>query len=586
MDYNSCWRRTAAPPEEGRRTMKEMVSPKGLLYWCWSQCGSRRWGIFLLAALSVIQALLGLVLPLIFRAVVDGAVEGQGSVFTVNILIYGAMFLLLTGVEALGYHFSTRITFQMEAEMRANIFQGLLRTEYSELNKRSTGELQNHLNSDVTILVGGLTALPAALLFMFIRVAGASVILIAWDWRFFLLFLMMVFVLLLGALIVRRPLQKLHKQVQDESDQVQTVQQDALRNTLTLQSFFAYKSAASAWKGRVDGLRRAVYRQNLFSNLLHIGYALATDLGYLGCLLWYGMGVVGGAVTYGTLAGALQLVSQVQSPFSNLTQIISRYTSMRASAQRLRDLNQMAKDPVEEAPDIEGLPWLQRIELDHISFSYGQVKVLEDVSLSINRGDFIAFVGASGTGKSTLLRLLLSLYRPTDGSVRLFDVEGRSVPMTPILRRLFAYVPQGNFMMAGTIYQVVSFHYHQDKFTKAEEMRVRHACAVACADSFISQLPDKYETVIREGGVGLSEGQVQRLAIARAIYYRAPVLLLDEATSALDEATERQVLANIRELEDRTVLIVTHNPQALEVCGRVVRVENTKLYEVEKLGGN
>ena len=551
----------------------------GLLRWCWAHSGPGRRGVLLLAFFALLQAVIGLVLPLVFRLVVDAAAAGSRTVFLASILGYAALFLLLTGLDALIFHFNQRAVFRMETDLRAHLYQGLLRTEYAVLNQRSLGELQNHLNDDVSIVVDGLTALPAALLFLVVRVAGASLILLVWDWRFFLLFLLLVLALCLGAVLVRRPMQSLQKQVRQEDDEVQTVQQDTLRNALTVQAFFAYPSALAAWRTRVGGLRRAIFRQNAFSNLLHTGYSLITDLGYLGCLLWYGMGVAGGAVTYGTLAGALQLVGQIQSPFSNLTQIFSRYTAMRASAQRLADLDALDKDPVDGVPDLGRLPWLDRIRLDRLSFSYGDMPVLEDVSLTIHRGDCIAFVGVSGAGKSTLLRVLLSLYHPTGGSVTLYDEQGRAIPLSPALRRMFAYVPQGNGMMAGTIYQAVSFRYDRTEFTPEEKARVRRACAAACADEFIRELPNQYDTRIREAGAGLSEGQLQRLSIARALFYQAPVLLLDEATSALDEQTERQVLANLRDLHDRTVLIVTHNPQALEICNRVVRVENTRLYE-------
>lgn len=211
--------------------------------------------------------------------------------------------------------------------------------------------------------------------------------------------------------------------------------------------------------------------------------------------------------------------------------------------------------------------------------SYDALTVLEDVSLTIGQGDFIAFVGLSGAGKSTLLKVLLSLYHPTQGTVTVYDRNGTATPLSPALRGLFAYVPQGNAMMAGTIYQAVSFRYHQTSFTPEEQEQIRRACTVACAHDFIQALPRQYETSIGEGGVGLSEGQLQRLAIARAIFHQAPILLLDEATSALDEETERQVLSNIRSLRSHTVLIVTHKPEARSICNRVVRVEGTRLYE-------
>lgn len=559
--------------------MKQRSPEDHPIRWAWSRSGPRRYGVLLLSFFALWQAANALLLPLVFRVLIDGAIEGDRAVFLPCFGIYCGVFFLQTALDTLSFHVCQRTIFQMETSIRGHLFQGLLHTEYASLSQHSLGELQNHLNDDVSIAVNAIVNIPPVLLSLVVRVVGASVILLLWDWRFFLLYTLLILVLLVGMAVIRGPMQSLHRAIRQTDDGVQAVQQDTLRNTVTVQTFFAYHSAMSAWRERVEQARQAIYRQNIFSNLLRTGYSLVTDLGYLGCLLWYGAGVIGGAVTYGTLASALQLVAQIQNPFSNLTQMFSQYTAMLASTQRLIALEALPKDPVGAAPGSPDLPGLDHIQISHLSFCYGDLTVLEDVSLTIRKGDFIAFTGLSGAGKSTLLKVLLSLYHPTRGSVTLYDEQQAAVPLSPVLRGLFAYVPQGNAMMAGTIEQAVSFRYHQSTFTPEDRERIRYACTVACAHDFIQALPLQYDTLIGEGGIGLSEGQLQRLAIARAIFHQAPILLLDEATSALDEETERQVLANIRSLSSRTVLIVTHRPQALSVCNRVVRVEETRLYE-------
>lgn len=559
--------------------MKQRPPEERPIRWIWSRSGPRRRGVLLLSFFALWQAANALLLPLVFRFLIDGVVSGNRPLFLSCIGIYCLLFFLQTALGTLSFHICQRTIFQMETSIRSHLFQGLLHTEYASLSQHSLGELQNHLNDDVSIAVNAIVNIPPVLLSLVVRVVGASLILLLWDWRFFLLYTLLILVLMAGMAIIRRPMQFLHRAIRQTDDGVQAVQQDTLRNTLTVQTFFAYHSAMSAWRERVEQARKAIYRQNLFSNLLRTGYSLVTDLGYLSCLLWYGMGVIGGAVTYGTLASALQLVAQIQNPFSNLTQIFSQYTAMIASAQRLIGLEGLPREPVGDAPGSPALPDLDRIQISHLTFSYDALTVLEDVSLTIGQGDFIAFVGLSGAGKSTLLKVLLSLYHPTQGTVTVYDRNGTATPLSPVLRGLFAYVPQGNAMMAGTIYQAVSFRYHQTSFTPEEQEQIRRACTVACAHDFIQALPRQYETSIGEGGVGLSEGQLQRLAIARAIFHQAPILLLDEATSALDEETERQVLSNIRSLRSHTVLIVTHKPEARSICNRVVRVEGTRLYE-------
>ncbi|MCD8371152.1 MAG: ATP-binding cassette domain-containing protein, partial [Clostridiales bacterium] len=212
---------------------------------------------------------------------------------------------------------------------------------------------------------------------------------------------------------------------------------------------------------------------------------------------------------------------------------------------------------------------------------------IRDASFDIQKGELVALTGVSGIGKSTLLKLLLGIYRPVSG--RLYaevagsETDKPEVPCETLAididastRGWFSYVPQGNMLMSGSIYEAVDF-LHAAPYTQAQKERVKQACRIACADAFIRELPDGYQTVLGERGVGLSEGQLQRLAIARAIYRNAPILLLDEATSALDEETERQLLRNLKQLGQQTVLIVTHRPAALAICGKRLVFEHEQI---------
>ena len=190
--------------------------------------------------------------------------------------------------------------------------------------------------------------------------------------------------------------------------------------------------------------------------------------------------------------------------------------------------------------------------------------VLKNISLEIGKGEYAAFTGNSGCGKSTLLKLMMCLY-PLGSGERFLRAEEK-IPLTSEWHRLFAYVPQGNYLMSGTVREIVAF---SEKDSMEEEAKINKALKIACADEFVSDLESGIDTMLGERGAGLSEGQMQRIAVARAIYSDNPILLLDEATSALDEKTERRLIENLRTMTDKTVIIVTHRPAALEICDNI-----------------
>ena len=219
---------------------------------------------------------------------------------------------------------------------------------------------------------------------------------------------------------------------------------------------------------------------------------------------------------------------------------------------------------------------LKSINFNNISFSYDRDIILDNTSLSINKGDFVAIMGISGIGKSTLLKLLLGVFKVQEGNIEV-ECEDGIIPIDYHTRKLFSYVPQGNFILSGTIRENLTFIN-----THATDDEIKEAIKISCSDGFISDLPDGIETVIGERGIGLSEGQLQRLAIARSLLSNSPVVLLDEATSALDENTEKEFLTNLKELKNKTCIIVSHKRAALEICNKHVQIIDSKIVTEEK----
>ena len=335
-------------------------------------------------------------------------------------------------------------------------------------------------------------------------------------------------------------------------------------------------------------------RKNRFSNLCNVGFGAAMNGMYLLGVGWCGYGILMGTITFGTLTAITQLISQIQAPFANISGYLPRYYAMQASAERLMEVESFERGMKDSLPLKEITSFYEKelaaFGLQDADFVYypaaesmlniskdNMPVVLNGITLEIRKGEYVGFTGQSGCGKSTVLKLLTCVYQPDGGERYYQDEVGCRNSLTSAYRRLFAYVPQGNALMSGTIREVVSFA--DGEFSHDEE-RLWSALCIACADGFVKELDFGADTLLGERGTGLSEGQMQRLAIARAVFSGSPVLLLDEATSALDEDTEKQLLKNLRRLTDKTVITVTHRPAVLSICDRVLHFTENGVKEV------
>ena len=336
-------------------------------------------------------------------------------------------------------------------------------------------------------------------------------------------------------------------------------------------------------------------KRSNFSNLCNIGFAGAMNGAYLLGIGFCGYGILTGTMSYGNLMAIMQLVGQVQSPFANITGYLPRYYAMLASTERLMEAEAFAPDsehPLAEEKVLEFYRTkLTALRLEHASFTYQppvraeeeqppMPVVLKDIDLTIRKGEYIAFTGPSGCGKSTVLKLLMCLY-PLDAGSRTLETTSGTQPLTAAWRSLFAYVPQGNQLLSGTIRDIVSFG---DPCKAQDDAGILRALRIACAEDFVQKLEKGLDTMLGEHGQGLSEGQMQRIAIARAVFSEHPILMLDEATSALDEATAQQLLENLRRMTDKTVLMVTHRTDQTDFFDRELSFSKDGIRQKSKIG--
>ena len=387
------------------------------------------------------------------------------------------------------------------------------------------------------------------------------------DLRFALLLLAAGVLLFVCTRAFRGKIKQLHKSVQASDGRLRAFLQEALESLLAVQVFGVQEKVTREADVRQTENFDAKIRRNRWSIAANAGFLAVFSFGTLVTLLWCGRRLAAGAITFGTLTALLQLVNQVQAPLTNLSGLMPKYYSMLSSAERLLEIENLP-DEAQAQTDTAPACNFESARFRGVSFAYGQNEVFTAADFEIRKNDFVVISGISGIGKSTLFKLLLGVLTPDGGEITV-TADGRTYPADKNTRGLFAYVPQGNLLFSGTVRDNIRFI--KEDATDEEVLR---AAEIACADTFIDELPAGLDTLLGEGGSGLSEGQMQRIAVARAILTDAPVLLLDEATSALDEETEARLLSNIRALENKTCLIISHKKAAYAVCTRELTVKD------------
>ncbi len=533
-------------------------------------------GIFLLTLIGTVISLMGVVFALLSKRVLDVA-TGQmaGDLWREGSLLF--LFLVVQMIldvvmSVANLHVNGRFLIRSKTEL----YQTILRKDYMKISEYHSGELLNRINSDMSIISNGLIQMIPNIFFYLAKIVACFLALYVLDPFFAILCLLIGPFIFLTAYLYRKRMKMLHKGFQEADGRVKSFMQETLKNLLVIKSFGCSNLAASRSRKLQFEQFKLSLKRNRISIVANIFFYIGLTAGYYFALAWGAYKISMGVMTFGTLTALLQLVGQIQTPFQGMSSLFPQYYSMLASAERIQELENLPEDNLHSLKEWDKDDW-STVKLKGVSFAYREEeKILKHIDFAVRQGEFVVITGTSGTGKSTLLKVLLGILPPSSGEAVLERSDGSVSPLASENKQLFSYVPQGNLIVSGSIRENIAFFK-----TDVPEESIIEATKIAQIWDFIQELPEGLDTVLGEGGLGLSEGQIQRLAVARAVLNRAPILLLDEATSALDEQTELAILKALKEQKDKTCILVSHKKAALDFCDHAFCFEDGRLQPAE-----
>ena len=547
------------------KKIKEGYSVWKLLRWIWSNSRGVRGRILLCTLIGCVSVACSLIFVLFSKNAIDIATEVREGLLLHYGIGMALLILLEIGLHALDNWVANRLDVELRNRFRLRFFGLLLQSEWQGKERYHSGDVLNRMVQDLGSVVSVITTtLPFALITVIQFVASFCLLYSMNRTLAVVLVLILPFFSLLSRFYVNR-MRCMTKAVRESESQIHSVMQESLQHKTIVKTLEQSGSMIQRLSGLQGKLFGEVIVRTRFSVLSRGLVSMGFSAGYLTAFLWGVFSIQDGAITFGVMTAFLQLVGRIQRPLADLARMIPTLVSSLTSAERLMELEELPLEAVGDSVRVEGMAGVRFAD---VSFRYvdGEEEVISHLNEDFTPGSMTAVLGETGAGKTTLVRLILSLIRPTSGSVTLYDGE-REIEVSPQTRANLVYVPQGNTLFSGTIRDNLLLG--RPDATDAELWEVLH---IACAE-FVESLPEKLDSPCGEQGGGLSEGQAQRITIARSLLRRGSVWLFDEATSALDPDTERRLLERMAKARNgRTVIFITHRPSVLEHCDRVLRV--------------
>lgn len=539
-------------------------SIRTIVSWLWGAWRGNRLQAILNASIGLLDVAVSLAQVWAVKNAIDVAAGTIDGNIYVAVAIFGILILASFALSISAIWVRNILGIKAQNQMQRQLLDRMLRAEWHGKESRHSGDVLNRLETDVNVVVDFLAETIPNTLSVLALFIGAFWYLFSMDAMLAIVTIAIIPLFILLSKLYVRQMRNLTRTVRNSDSKVQSVLQETIQNRMLIKTLESGDAMVGKLAGTQQELRQNVVRKttfSVFSNLiLNVGFAA----GYLVAFLWAAIRLSQHTLTFGGMTAFLQLVNKIQGPARNLTKLVPAFVSVLTAAERLMELEE---DPMEEQGDSIPMKAPCGIRFDNVSYAYDNEEQLtiNNLSFDFKPGSCTALLGETGAGKTTIVRMILALLKPKSGAITIYNNKVEE-QLSPLLRCNLVYVPQGNTLMSGTIRDNLLLGKPD-----ATEEEMKETLKKSCAE-FVMQLPDGIDTICTEKGGGLSEGQAQRIAIARALLRNRPIMIFDESTSALDPETERQLLANILSKKDKTIIFVTHRPAVVEYCDHSLKI--------------
>ena len=513
--------------------------------------------LLVVTCLHIFTELTGVIYAVLFRYILDFAASGSVTMIRYYAAVFSIILLFQNISNALYRLIKEKILINIGNSLKRKLSDSFLHGNFSYVSNIHSGEWMNRFSNDVNVVAGNAVNLIPNTLGILFHLLASIIVLHRMVSGFIGLLLTVIILAVAIELFFFKRIKILHKEVQEKDGQLRIFIQECLNSLSIIKAYVKEDKMLLDENAYLDAYKDSRIRKNNFYVTVNFFFGTGVNGLLLLSSIYCAYQILVGKITYGTFVAVIEIVSQMRSPLANAYTSIPSFYTMLGSIERLKAVEENRENIINDC----SLKDFDCLRFDHVFFSYkdrnSKEHVIDDLCFEFDKGEFVGVSGPSGCGKSTLFNLLLALHKPLAGSITITN-NGKRYILDERFRELFAYVPQGNRLMKGTIRNIICFgeEYIDDKMHKA--------LVLACCDEFVSALENGIDTELKESGSGLSEGQMQRIAIARALYSDRPILLLDEVTSSLNEELEIKILENLKNLTDKTVFLITHRKKALQ----------------------